>query len=65
MVEWAALFTSMTNNDKSVKSLDNDANLRLAGLLFHHQNIGETKGLDPDEIFPDPPVVVASEEAPR
>ena len=37
----SALLASMTNNEKSVKNLVNDANLRLAGLLQPHQKIGE------------------------
>ena len=37
----SALLASMTDNEKSVKNLVNDANLRLAGLLQPHQKIGE------------------------
>ena len=37
----SALLASMTNSEKSVKNLVNDANLRLAGLLLPHQKIGE------------------------
>ena len=41
MVLRSALLTSMTNSEKSVKNLVNDANLLLAGLLLPHQSISE------------------------
>ena len=41
MVLRSALLASMTDSEKSVKNLVNDANLRLTCLLLLHQSIGE------------------------
>ena len=64
-MERASLLASMTDNEKSMKNLVNDANLRLVGLLLPHHRIGESEGVKLDEIFPDRWVEVTSAEAPR
>ena len=55
MVLRAALLASMTDSEKSVKNLVNDANLRLAGLLLPHQSIGEEgvprEAVTPEDVF--------------
>ena len=50
----SALLASMTDNEKSVKNLVNDANLRLAGLLLPHQSIGE-EGVQREAATPEEP----------
>ena len=65
MVERVTLLASMTDSEKSVKNLVNNANLRLTCLLLPHQSIKESEGINPNEVFPDPWVEVVGEEAPR
>ena len=50
----SALLASMTDSEKRVKNLVNDANLRLAGLLLPHQSIGE-EGAQREAATPEEP----------
>lgn len=55
----SALLASMTDGEKSVRRLVNDANLRLAWLLLPHQSIGEEGPNLDNQLFEgplDPPI---------
>ena len=44
----------MTDEEKSVRRLVNDANLRLAGLVFPHQSIGDEGAYLDEHLFEGP-----------